>query len=374
MIASMYSIPASVNSAALSYPLERGLGIGLRWLSDLLLNKQPSTLCPVNPIRRRVWAGRRLGAEILVTILLATPLVCVGQAATAPPSPTVASSTTRASAGTTGLTDEPIYPGELVNVDVFGAPDLSTSTRVSQGGDIAVPYLGVIHIAGLTSATASDLITKGLKESDQMRDPRVMVTVDSTTTGITILGEVRSPGVFSPPGKRLLSDMLAMAGGLTSSAGRVLEISSEAAPEQKTLIAWDPTLHNTASLDRFVYPGQRILVKPCGLIYVGGNVTRPGAYPICGSQQIKVSQAIALAGGLLPATYQSHTILVRPQPDGSRIVLHLDLAKVLRSQKADPVVQDDDIIFAPPSGLKLALLRMPDYAATLASELLYVYH
>jgi polysaccharide export outer membrane protein len=333
-------------------------------------------MCAVNSIHRKAWAGYRPGVGILIALLLVMPLACIGQAMTAPPSPAIASasSLTRTSAGTTGLTDEPIYPGELVNVDVFQAPDLSTSSRVSQSGDIAMPYLGIIHVAGLNSATASDLITKGLKDSNQMRDPRVMVTVDSTSTGITILGEVKSPGVFSPPGKHLLSDMLAMAGGLTTSTGRVIEISSEAAPEQKTLIAWDPTLHNTSALDRFVYPGQRILVKPCGLIYVGGNVARPGAYPICGSQQMKVSQAIALAGGLLAATYQSHTILVRPQPDGSRVVLHLDLAKVLRSRQADPAVQDDDIIFAPPSGLKLALLRVPDYAASLAAELLYVYH
>jgi polysaccharide export outer membrane protein len=314
---------------------------------------------------------------IIAGLLAAAPLICAGQVRTTTPvqsTQATAPANTPATASISGLTDEPIFIGEVVNVSIFGAADLSTITRVSGSGDIAMPYLGAVHILGMSSADAADLITKDLKVGNLVTDPHVTVTVDSANTGITVLGEVKNPGVYTPPGKRLLSDVLAMAGGLTTSSGRVIEISSESAPDQKTLIPWDPTMHNTSTYDRLVYPGQRILVRPCGVIYVGGNVGKPGAYPVCGSRTITLSEAVALASGILPASYQSHTIIVRTRPDGTRVVEEIDLGKALKAKGADPIVEEDDIVYVPASGLKTVLLRTPDYALSLATTALYAYH
>ena len=123
-----------------------------------------------------------------------------------------------------GLSDGPIFPGDTVHIMVFDAPDFSVTTRVSQSGDVAYPFLGAFHISGLTSATASEQLAKELKDRNLILDPTVTVTVDSSSTGITVLGEVRSPGIYPPPGKRLLSDLLAQAGGLTANTGRMSPI------------------------------------------------------------------------------------------------------------------------------------------------------
>jgi polysaccharide export outer membrane protein len=303
--------------------------------------------------------------------LLAAGTPVQGQSSPSPAISSPAAST--ALSGVAGVTDEPIFPGEIVNVGVYNAPDFSTVARVSQGGDIALPYVGIIHLAGLSSADAADLVVKRLKDGDLVPDPRVMVTVDSTSTGITVLGEVKVPGVYSPPGKHMLSDILAMAGGLTTNTGRIIEISSESAPDQKALLPWDPTMHNTSMYDRIVSPGSRVLVKPCGVVYVGGNVSRPGAYPICTSQVTTVSQIVALASGAQISSYQSHTILVRTRPDGTRIVQQIDIGKVLKAKAADPLVQADDILYIPLSGVKYTLRSLPNYIANLGTATLNVY-
>ena len=248
-----------------------------------------------------------------------------------------------ASAGIGGLTDGPISAGDIVHISVFDAPDFSITTRVSGNGDIPYPILGALHFAGLNSATASELIASQLKDRNLMLDPEVTVTVDSATTGITILGEVHSPGVYPPPGKHMLSDMLAIAGGLTANTGRIIEISNDRAPEKKTFVSWDPTMHNTDNFDRPISPGDRVLVRACGIAYLGGNIVRPGAYSLCGSQQITVSEVIALAGGVMPLSSQSHTYLIRAQPDGTKIVQQIDVHKILTARASDPVVQEDDI-------------------------------
>lgn len=315
----------------------------------------------------------------LAALLFSSQIICHGQAArpaliTNGPSGGGVSAGVSSSLPSIGeLTDGPISAGDTVHIIVFGAPDFSTITRVSQSGDVAFPMLGAVHIAGLSSATASEHITTQLKTHNLMPDPHVMVTVESSSTGITVLGEVRNPGIYPPPGKHLLSDLLATAGGLTANTGRVIEISNDRAPDKKVYIPWDPTMHNTSAYDRPVSPGDRVLVRACGIAYVGGNVAKPGAYSLCGSPQMTLSEVIALAGGVLPLSSQSHTFLVRAQPDGTKIARQIDVHKVLTAKMADPVVREDDIIYVSPSPLKEAASRALGYAMGIAGPLLYVY-
>jgi polysaccharide export outer membrane protein len=280
-----------------------------------------------------------------------------------------------AAAGSIGsLTDRPITPGETVHINVFDAPDFSIVTRVSETGDIPYPLLGEVHISGLTSASAAELITKQLSDRNLMVEPKVIVTVDSTTTGITILGEVRAPGIYPPPAKNHLSDLLATAGGLTANTGRLIEITNERKPEQKTYVSWDPTMHNTENFDRPLAPGDRVLVRACGIAYVGGNVMKPGAYSLCGSQKMTLSEVIALAGGVSANAKESHTYLVRGQPDGTKVAQQIDVKKVLTSQVADPIVHEDDIIYISPSPLKAVLKQAAAFAIAITPSLLYIYH
>ena len=201
------------------------------------------------------------------------------------------------SAGVSGMSDDPISAGEIVHINVFNAPDFSLSTRVSQNGEIAVPFLGGVRIAGLSSTEAGSLLAGQFKAHNLLMDPQVMVTVEATASGITVLGEVHSPGIFPPPGKHNLSDLLALAGGLTANTGRIIEISNSSSPEQKEYIPWDPTMHNTGGYDHPVRSGDRILVRACGIAYIGGNVGKPGAYSLCGSPKVTFSELLSLAGG-----------------------------------------------------------------------------
>jgi len=279
-----------------------------------------------------------------------------------------------ANANVGGLSDGPISAGQVVHVIVFNAPDFSLTTRISESGDVAIPMLGVVHLDGLNSASAADLLARELKNHNLMLDPHVTVTVDSSTTGITVLGEVHSPGIYPPPGKHQLSDVLALAGGLTANTGRVIEISNDHHPDQKALVGWDPTMHNTASYNSPIEPGDRVLVRACGIVYVGGHVAKPGAYSLCGSPQMTLSEVVALAGGVVPLTSEKHTYLVRAQPDGSRVLQEIDLHKVLLSRAADPVISEDDIVYVTPSTVKDVLNRAVAAALAASTTLLYAYH
>lgn len=327
--------------------------------------------------RRPSFPGRCFLASIAFSV---AGLCCVSQEQRPAliPSSQGSGSTGAASASAAanigGLTDEPIFPGQILHVFVFNAPDFSEVTRVSESGNIAIPMLGSIHVGGLASADAADLIADRLKTANLMLAPNVTVTVDSSSAGITILGEVHAPGIYPPPGKHLLSDLLATAGGLTSNAGRVIEISNDRTPENKIEVPWDPTMHNTSNYDRPVHPGDRILVRACGIAYIGGHVLKPGAYSLCGSPQITLSEAISLAGGETPLTAERHTYLIRSGGNGTRIVQEIDIKKVLTAKAADPVLKEDDIIYVTPSTVKDVLNRATAFALTVSNTLFYNYH
>lgn len=272
-----------------------------------------------------------------------------------------------------GLSDEPISAGDIVHVSVFRVPDLAVVTRVSASGDIAFPLIGAFHIGGLTSLEAADRLAKSLKGQNLVLNPQVTVTVDSSTTGITILGEVHSPGIYPAPGKHLLSDVLAAAGGVTANTGRVIEISGNGLSQAKEYIPWDPTMHNTSSYDRPVHPGDRIIVRACGIAYVGGKVGKPGAYSLCGSPQMRLSQVLALAGGIQPLSASNHTLIVRNHSDGSRAELEVDANKILLARAADLVIEEDDVIYVPPSTVKNVAKGALEFSLSLASPLLYFY-
>ena len=271
-----------------------------------------------------------------------------------------------------GISDDPISPGEIIHVNVFNAPDFTLNTRVSESGEIAMPFLGAVHVAGLSSMEIGKLLATQLMSRDLLLDPEVTVTVEATATGVTVLGEVHSPGLFPLPGKHQLSDVLALAGGLTANTGRVIEISNNRSPEKREYIPWDPTMHNTDSYDHPVNPGDRVLVRACGIAYVGGNVGKPGAYSLCGSTKMTLSEVLSLAGGVVPLSSANHTVIVRPRPDGTRVTMEVDAHKVLIAKAPDMIVQEDDIIYVPPSGIKNAASRALTFAMTLAAPLLYI--
>ena len=272
------------------------------------------------------------------------------------------------------LTDDPIQPGETVHISVFGAPDFTLSARVSESGDIPYPVLGVVHIAGLNSAHAARTLSAKLKTANLVLEPHVLVTVDSSASAITLLGEVKSPGIYPPPAKHMLSDLLATAGGLTASTGRVIEITNNRNPDKRELVPWDPTLRKIDSYDRPVHPGDRIVVRSCGIAYVGGHVRKPGAYSLCGSPHMTVSEVIAMAGGIAPLTSYKHTYLVRTLPNGAKTVTQFNVQKILEAKVADPLVHEDDILYISPSPLKNVLAKAMGFAFSIAGPLIYAYN
>jgi polysaccharide biosynthesis/export protein len=266
---------------------------------------------------------------------------------------------------TVGLGDGPIIAGDTVEVQVFDAPEFSVRALVSQSGDIPVPLLKTFHIAGLTSIEAAAALAKEFKDRDYLQNPSILVTVQQSANGITVLGEVRAPGIYPAVGKHRLSDVLARAGGPNENAAHVVEITGPEASETQRVI-WDPTFQENPAIHVFLQAGQTVLVGRCGVVYLGGNLNRPGAYPLCGSRHTTLSEAVALAGGTRPSSYSSKTVLLRIE-QGTRTVRVIDIEQVLHGKSPDFTLMSDDIVYVPTSALKAGLKTISAAALSFAA-------
>lgn len=85
---------------------------------------------------------------------------------------------------------------------------------VGSNGNINIPNLGEIHVAGLTREQVSEKISSELESRDLVKDP--IVIVEYANTGISIVGAVKAPGRYEFNKDRLtIIDAIAMAGDLT---------------------------------------------------------------------------------------------------------------------------------------------------------------
>jgi polysaccharide export outer membrane protein len=113
-----------------------------------------------------------------------------------------------------GSTDYLLGPGDQVRIITFGGEQLTGEFRVNPSGEIALPLLGNVRAAGLTSKQLEASVAAALKRSQLYKDPSVSVEVIAYRP-IFILGEVAKPGQYAyQPGMTVVT-AVAVAGGYT---------------------------------------------------------------------------------------------------------------------------------------------------------------
>jgi polysaccharide export outer membrane protein len=253
------------------------------------------------------------------------------------------------------LQDLHIGIGDLLQVTMFGTQDFNADFRVSSSGDISLPPLGLVHVAGLSTSEAEKLIERQLVEGGFYREPRVSVfEKEYVTQGVSILGEVKNPGVYPLLADRHLLDLISQAGGLTANASKTISVThpGESTPSVVALSP-DPALAATANPP--ILPGDTIVVATAGVVYVIGNVNKPGGYPMT-DNQLTVLQALALAGGNSPMAALDRAQIVR-QVKGAREAVPISVKKILDGRDKDIRLQAQDILFIPGSTGKNAATR-----------------
>jgi polysaccharide export outer membrane protein len=261
--------------------------------------------------------------------------------------------------------------GDLIEISVFGVPDLSTKTRISGSGDVYLPLIDYVHVASLTTDEAQVLIQKRLEDGGFVRGPHVTIFVDeSASQSITMMGEVGRPGSYPAIGERRLFDLISAAGGLTEKAGRNVTIEHHGNPSEKVELQLSSNLAEDTQNNVDILPGDTIIVSRAGIVYVVGDVQHPSGFLI-EDNSLSVLKALALAGGGTRTSALSKTRILRQTPNGIQEI-PVNLKKVLYAKAPDMALVKGDVLFIPGSKARAAAYRTADVALAMTSTLAVV--
>ena len=288
--------------------------------------------------------------------LVASLFVCIfgfsAQAQESPSNPAVGQQVTSTTASRLGT-------GDLIEINVYGVPELSTKARVGSSGDIYLPLVDYVHVDGLTPEEAQKLIEKRLADGGFVNNPHVMLLVDEyPSQTVSVLGQVARPGPYQVLGERRLYDLISAAGGLTDRAGKAVIITHRDQPEKPIKVVLSEGLEDTAESNVIIQPGDTVVIQRAGIVYVVGDVTHPAGV-LMDNDRLTVLQAIAMAGGTNKTAKLNGAKILRHTPNGV-VETPIQLKQILQAKKADQALFADDILFVPGSSGKAAAYRAAD--------------
>jgi polysaccharide export outer membrane protein len=285
--------------------------------------------------------------------------------------------------GGEGVGTSQIGPGDLVSLTIVSGSEDEKVTpfpaRVAEDGGIVVPLIGNVKIGGMEPIAAEHQITSAAIERGIYRQPSVTVTITQRATNkITVLGAVAKPGVVElPRGSCDLASALAAAGGLSSTAGTQVEVLHRGQPEFAAKDAQQPVRGDTdgAKLASFEEPTAldsppamtRIDLSEAGssnlrnrqledrdvvnvlplekrYIHVTGLVKKPDQFELTRDKEIRVLDAIAMAGGTINS-FCDKVYVIRQRPRaGEAAIVKVSLSKAKRDGEENMQLAEGDLV------------------------------
>ena len=245
-------------------------------------------------------------------------------------------------------------PGDLLTLTVFNVPELLQTVRVSETGDAVLSLIGNMHLADMTVADAQVAIENEYRNRKMLVDPHVSILLNEyETEGVSVLGKVSKQGVYQLLGPHTLLDIISAASGLTEFAGSTVSIRGRNGAEQVVqLNANDP--QKALAQDVELHPADTVVVARAAIVYVVGDVGKPGGFPMQNNGRLTVLQAIALASGTNKTASLSHAKIIHKDPSGYKEA-DIHLTKLLQGKAPDRELAPEDIVFVPNSKLKSAV-------------------
>lgn len=273
--------------------------------------------------------------------------------------------------GRNPLADLVIGQEDLLQISLYGVPDFNQRVRVDASGEVSLPMVGDVKVLGLSTKQAEQIIEKGLKDGGYYNNPEVTVLQQEFGgQGISVMGEVTKPGVYSVLGPRKLFDMISAAGGTTPKAGRDILITHRAEPNNVQKVTFSSETDKQMEANVEVFPGDTIVVSKAPIVYVVGDVRLPGGFVVDKNTGLTILQALALAQGATSTAKLNSSKLIHATNEGPKET-PVYLKKILAGDAKDLKLEADDILFVPHSTGKAAMQGMTSVLQTAAGASVY---
>jgi polysaccharide biosynthesis/export protein len=267
-----------------------------------------------------------------------------------------------------------IGPGDTLHIQVYDTPEMEQRVRVTDAGEIPLSFLGNVRVGNMTPGQASKEIEQRLIASAIMLHPQVTVRVDLyATQNVTVMGQVIKPGAYETDTRRKMVEVLALAGGLTDVADRHITVERKGDSNHKFEYYYSNIAGTALDDDPMVYPGDTVIVPKVAVVYVLGDVLKPGGYPVnTNNSKMTVLEAISLAGSANHTAAVGDSKLIRRTSNGvEEIDLHVNA--IQKGKQPDIALTPDDVVYVPFSFLRNVAVNGQSILASATSAVVYVH-
>jgi polysaccharide export outer membrane protein len=257
-----------------------------------------------------------------------------------------------------GAAEEPyrVGPGDVLEVVIDGRADLSRLPTVQTTGGVFLPKAGYVPVAGLTTVEIEGRLTPLLTAED-LPEPAVSVRVkEYKSQFVWVYGEVFNPGRKPLRGGSRLIDALLDAGGFTTRASGDVRIErrSGTLPNGQSshsirFSGAEPTPQEIEDLGLYLVNGDVIFAGTQHWVTLGGEVARPGRYPL--EEDLTLTSLIEQAGGRTPFGSDRVTVRRIDPATGGTSDIEADLKAIRSGKAADLVLSPGDRVSVPTRGL-----------------------
>lgn len=187
-------------------------------------------------------------------------------------------------------------PSDSITVVVYGNNEFNVETRIKPDGSIVMPLIGKVQASGKTVITLADEITRRLEAGNYLRDPIVNVEIGQYNSRyVRIAGKVATPGLLPLDRNYRVLDMLLRAGWVAEGASDYVTLRREDGSEPTRLLTEDLARGGPGS-DITLRAGDTLFVDDAEVVYVTGQVNRPGIYAL--KPNMMIWELLATAGGV----------------------------------------------------------------------------
>lgn len=269
-----------------------------------------------------------------------------------------------------GIKSYLLGPGDVIDVRVFGQPELSSSVQVDSEGNLsALPFIEKpIPAKCRTDKDVQKDITTAY--SKFINNPQVSVRISERNSRqpATVFGAVRQPTRVEMKRRVRLNELMAVSGGFTERASGTIQIlhteplmcpepgeEAEAAPIDGTriplqIVKISDLRSGKVEANPIIRPGDYVLVTEAEPVYITGSVMSPGGIYL--RDQLMLSRALAMVGGARKEAKLNEVRIYRQIPgSANQELITVDVAAIRKNQKPDVLLQAYDVIEVPEAGM-----------------------
>ena len=210
-----------------------------------------------------------------------------------------------------------VGPGDSINLYLYGNEEVDAALSVNREGQLILPRLGPLSVAGLTFEQVKEVIEA--KVASQLVATKAVVSLGKLRAiNVFLAGDVFAPGSYSVSGLSTVLQVLYAGGGITEIGSlRNIQVKRRGAVIT-TLDAYDILLRGDTSGDIRLASGDTVFVATAErLVSIDGEVKRPAIYETLSNDTL--GDLLQMSGGISASGYAKSASIERRVPGQSSV-------------------------------------------------------